>query len=152
MCAQLVKRVRMALTRVLVVDDSDDWRKIIFSLMKEDPSLEIVGEALDGVRAVQMAGEMQPAVILLDIGLPRLNGIQAGGWMRKLAPDSKIIFVSQEFDPDIIDSAMRIGAYGFVLKSDITKALVHAIHAAIRGEKFMSSGLVRYLSRNRFKE
>jgi DNA-binding NarL/FixJ family response regulator len=142
----------MALIRVLVVDDHKDWRKLIFSLLQEDPAFEIVGEALDGVRAVQMADEMQPMVILLDIGLPRLNGIQAGAWIQKLAPDAKIIFVSQEFDPEIIDAAMRINAAGFVLKSDIAGALIPAVHAAIRDEKFMSNELVRSLFRDKFKK
>ena len=141
----------MVLVRVLVVDDVEDWRKSIVLLLKEDPTIEIVGEASDGVDAVQMAQEMQPTVILLDIGLPRLDGMQVAGWMRKLSPDSKIIFVSQQIDLDVVHAAMEIGAYGFVLKSDIVESLSSAIHAAIRGEKFMSCKLVRYLSRHRSK-
>ena len=142
----------MALVRVLVVDDGEDWQRSISALLKEEPSVEIVGEASDGVQAVQIAGELKPTIVLLDIGLPRVNGIQAGEWIRKLTPDSKIIFVSQEFDPEIIDAAMQIGAYGFVLKSDLTETLIPAIHAALGGEKFMSKGLVHYLFRNRSEE
>lgn len=135
---------------VLVVDDVDDWRKSISALLKKDPSLEIVGEASDGVRAVQMAGELQPTIILLDINLPRLDGIQAGVWMRKLSPDSKIIFISQEFDSDVVRAAMEIGSSVFVLKSDLAENLISAIRAAMRGEKFMSNELIRYLSWSRF--
>jgi DNA-binding NarL/FixJ family response regulator len=142
----------MALARILVVEASEDWRKLIFSLLREDPSFEIVGEASDGMQAVQMAGEMQPTAILLDIGLPRLNGIQAAAWIRKVAADAKIIFVSQEFDPDILDGAMRLGASGFVLKSDAGEALIPAIRAVIRDEKFMSAGLSRYRFRNNLKK
>ena len=142
----------MALARILVVEDSEDWRKLIVCLLREVPSFEIVGEASDGVHAIQMAGEMQPTVVLLDIGLPRLNGIQAGAWILKVAPGAKIIFVSQEFDRDLIDAAMEIGAYGFVLKSDAGEALIPAIRAVIRDEKFMSDGLVRYLFVSRSKE
>ena len=134
----------MALARILVVEDSEDWRKLIVCLLREVPSFEIVGEAWDGVRAIQMAGEMQPTVVLLDIGLPRLNGIQAGAWILKVAPAAKIIFVSQEFDRDLVDAALEIGAYGFVLKSDAGEALIPAIRAVTRDEKFMSDGLVRY--------
>lgn len=137
---------------VLVVDDVEDWRKSIPALLKEDPSLEVIGEASDGVRAVQMAGELQPTIILLDINLPRLDGIQAGGWIRKLSPDSKIIFVSQEFDTDVVHAAMGIGASAFVLKSDLAENLISAIRAAIRGEKFMSNELIRYLSWNKSKK
>lgn len=142
----------MVPVRVLVVDDVEDWRKSICLLLKEDPMIEIVGEASDGVRAVQMAQEMQPTVILLDISLPRLDGIQVAGWMRKLSPNSKIIFVSQQIDVDVVHAAMEIGASGFVLKSDIVESLISAIRAAIRDEKFMSSKLVHYLSRNWSKE
>jgi len=142
----------MALARILVVEDSEDWRRVIVGLLREVPSFEIVGEAWDGVQAIQIAGEMQPTVVLLDIGLPRLNGIQAGAWIRKVAPAAKIIFVSQEFDPDLIDAAMEIGAYGFVLKFDAGEALIPAIRAVTRDEKFMSDGLVRYLFGSRSKE
>lgn len=142
----------MVPVRVLVVDDVEDWRKSICLLLKEDPMIEIVGEASDGVRAVQMAQEMQPTVILLDISLPRLDGIQVAGWMRKLSPNSKIIFVSQQIDVDVVHAVMEIGASGFVLKSDIVESLISAIRAAIRDEKFMSSKLVHYLSRNWSKE
>jgi len=142
----------MVLVRVLVVDDVEDWRKSISLLLKEYPTIEIVGEASDGVCAVQMAQEMQPTVILLDIGLPRLDGIQVAGWIRKLSSKSKIIFVSQQIDPDVVHVAMEIGASGFVLKSDIVQSLISAIQAAIRGEKFMSNELVRYLSRDRLKD
>src|SRR5579872_3501058 len=137
MQGQLTRLRGMALVRVLVVDDVEDWRESIFSLLKKDPTIEIVGEASDGVHAVQMAEEIQPTVILLDIGLPRLDGIQVAGWIRKLSPNSKIIFVSQQIDADIVHVAMEIGASGFVLKSDIVENLISAIHAAMRGEKFM---------------
>ena len=142
----------MALVRILVVEDSEDWRRLIVGLLREVPAFEIVGEASDGVHAIQMAGEMQPTVVLLDIGLPRLNGIQAGAWTLKVAPAAKIIFVSQEFDRDLIDAAMEIGAYGFVLKSDVGEALIPAIRAVTRDEKFMSDGLVRYLLGSRPKK
>lgn len=137
---------------VLVVDDVEDWRKSISALLKKDPSFEIVGEASDGVRAVQMAGELQPTIILLDINLPRFDGILASGWIRKLSPDSKIIFISQEFDSDVVHAAMEIGSSVFVLKSDLAENLISAIRAAMRGEKFMSNELIRYLSWSRFKK
>ena len=142
----------MGLVGVLVVDDNEDWRKWTLSRLKEDPSFAIVGEAEDGVRAVQMAQELQPEIILLDISLPRLNGVQSGAWIRKVAPAARIIFVSQQFDADIVDAALQIGASGFVLKSDAGEALMDAIRAALRDDRFMSRGAVRNLFRNRFGE
>src|SRR6185312_12390895 len=143
---------RMVLVRVLVVDDVEDWRKSISLLLKEYPTIEIVGEASDGVCAVQMAQEMQPTVILLDIGLPRLDGIQVAGWIRTLSSKSKIIFVSQHIDLDVVDVAIDIGVSVVVLISEIVQSLISAIQAAIRREKFMSNQLVRYLSRERLKD
>ena len=152
MNTQMERYVVMGLVRVLVVDDAEDWRRWTSSRLKVDSSFEIAGEAVDGVQAVKMAQELQPEIILLDIGLPRLNGIQAGGWIRQVAPAAKIIFVSQQFDVEIVDAAMQIGASGFVLKSDAAEALMDAIRAALRDDRFMSRAVVRSLFRNKFKE
>jgi DNA-binding NarL/FixJ family response regulator len=138
--------VGMSLVRVLVVDDVDSWRTFVSSMLETEPSFEIVCEVSDGLEAVQAAEKLQPNVVLLDIGLPGLNGLQAGGWIRKVAPSAKIIFVSLEHDPDIVGSAVRLGAWGYVLKSDAAGDLVTAIHTVVRGEKFLSSSLAGYRS------
>jgi DNA-binding NarL/FixJ family response regulator len=134
----------MSLVRVLVVDDVEGWRLFVSSLLQEEPMFEIICQVSDGLKAVQMAEKLQPTVVLLDIGLPGLNGIEAGGWIRKRAPDVKLVFVSQEFDPDIVRAALQLGAWGYVLKSDAGQELVAAIHSVVRGEKFVSRGLAGY--------
>jgi len=127
----------MSVVRVLVVDDVDDWRRFVSSMLRAEP-FEIVGEASDGLMAVQLAEQMQPTVVLLDIGLPGLDGIKAGAGIRRVAPDAKIVFVSQEFDPDIIRAALQLGAWGYVLKSDAARELVKAINTVVGGEDFVS--------------
>jgi DNA-binding NarL/FixJ family response regulator len=136
----------MSLVRVLVVDDVDSWRISISSMLRAEPKFEIVCEISNGLEAVQAAEKLQPTVVLLDIGLRGLNGLQAGGWIRRVAPSAKIIFVSLERDPDIVGAALRLGAWGYVLKSDARRELVTAIHMVVRGEKFISCSLAGYRS------
>jgi DNA-binding NarL/FixJ family response regulator len=132
--------VRMSVVRILVVDDVEDWRRWVTSVLRTEP-FEIIGEASDGLEAIQLAEQMQPTIVLLDIGLPRLNGIEAGMRIRRVAPDAKILYVSQESDSDIVRAALQLGALGYVLKSDAARELVDAIHMVVRGKKFVSSGV-----------
>lgn len=89
--------------RVLVVDDYEPFRRFVCSMLEGTSELQIVGEALDGVEAVQKAEELRPDVILLDVGLPTLNGIEAARHIRRSAQESKILFVSQESSADIVN-------------------------------------------------
>jgi len=133
--------VRVSSIRILLVDDVESWRLSVSSMLRAEPSFEVVFEASDGLKAVQASESLQPAVVLLDIGLPGLNGIQVGGWIRKVAPFAKIVFVTMERDPDIVEAAWRLGARGYVLKSDAARELVAAIQLVVRGEKFLSRSL-----------
>lgn len=90
------------LVRILVVDDFEPARRSLCSILSTQEQLHVVGEAADGLAAVQRAQELQPEVILLDIGLPGLNGIEASSEIRKVAPKSKILFVSQFNDGDMV--------------------------------------------------
>jgi len=130
----------MSVVRVLVVDDVEDCRRSISSMLGAEP-FEITGEASDGLMAVQLAEQLQPTVVLLDIGLPGLDGIKAGAGIRAVAPDAKIVFVSQESDPDIVRAALLLGGWAYVLKSDAAQELVEAIHSVVRGGKFVSRSL-----------
>jgi two-component system, NarL family, nitrate/nitrite response regulator NarL len=132
----------MSRIRVLVVDDVECWRCSISSTLSRVASFEIISEVSDGLKAVQQAETLKPAVVLLDIGLPGLNGIEAGGWIRKLVPACKIVFLTEQFDPDIVKAALNLRAEAYVLKSDIAKDLVNAIHVVAQGEKFVSRQLM----------
>ena len=123
---------------VLVVDDFAPFRRVICSTLAQQPHLRIVGEAADGLEAVQKAQELQPDLILLDIGLPKLNGIVAAGRIRRLVPTAKIIFVSQNSDVEIVQAAFSDGANGYILKAQVGRELVPAVKAVLCGENFVS--------------
>jgi DNA-binding NarL/FixJ family response regulator len=127
--------------RVLVVDDYEPFRRFICSTLGKRPELQIVGEVSDGLEAVQKAQELQPDLILLDIGLPSLNGIESARRMRKLCPESKILFISQESSADVVQEALSLGALGYVVKVHAGSELLAAVGAVLEGRQFISSGL-----------
>ena len=127
--------------RVLVVDDYAPWHGFFTAEIQKQPELQAIGVGWDGVEAVQKATELQPDLILLDIGLPTLNGIEAARRIRKASPASKILFVSENGSPDILEEALRTGACGYVLKSDAAGELLPAIRAVLKGKQFLSTNL-----------
>ncbi len=127
--------------RVLVVDDFEDWRRKVQSLLKTRPAWQIIAQASDGLEAVQTAENLKPDLILLDIGLSKLNGIEAAREIRRRSPSSKIIFLSLNSDLDIVQTALGTGALGYVHKTDAQSELLPAMDAVIRGKQFLSSSL-----------
>ena len=127
----------MASVRVVVVEDHEQFRRLICSTVEKAPELQVVGIVSDGLAAVQKAAELQPDLILLDIGLPSLNGIEAARRIRKLSPQSKILFVSQESSADVVKEALATGARGYVVKTDVGSELLPAVDAVLRGEQFV---------------
>jgi len=125
--------------RVLLVDDFEPFRRFLSSALQARPTLQIVGEASDGLEAVQMAAELQPDLIVLDIRLPKLNGIDAARRIREVAPQSKILFVSQESSADLTREALRLGAAGYVVKTDVGRELMTAVDTVLRGERFVGN-------------
>lgn len=130
--------------RVLVVDDNEPWRHFYSSTLQREQELQIVGEASDGLEAVRKARVLQPDLILLDIGLPELNGIEVARQIRNDCPASKILFVSENRSIDIAKEALSTGAGGYVLKSDAAGELLLAIRAVVDGRRFVSAGLGGY--------
>lgn len=137
----MAEQVALSQLRTLVVEDHKSFLEYISSFLRERPNTKIVGEVQDGLEAVERAAALQPDLILLDIGLPGLNGIQAAGRIRQLAPDAKIIFLTQESSPEIVHAALNLGARAFVSKSRCFNDLPAAIEAVLRGERFVSDGL-----------
>jgi DNA-binding NarL/FixJ family response regulator len=123
--------------RVLIVDDYEPWRSFVHSTVRRTPHLQVVCQESDGWEAVQKAGEFQPDLIVLDIGLPTLNGVDAARRIRELAPQSKMLFVSQESSADVVQEAFRAGAWGYLVKMDAPRELMTAVDAVLRGEKFI---------------
>jgi DNA-binding NarL/FixJ family response regulator len=103
--------------------------------------LLVVAEIADGLEAVQRAKELQPDLILLDIGLPRLNGIQAANRIRQVAAGAKILFLTLDGDQDVVRTALSTGAQGYVLKTDAGRELLPAVAGVLGGDDFVSSGI-----------
>ena len=125
--------------RILVVDDHDSWRRHLSSELQENSQYQVVGETGDGLEAVQTAESLRPDLIVLDIGLPTLNGIEAARRIRTDSPDSKILFFSEHRAPEIAQAALETGADGYVIKSDADSDLLPAIEALIQGRMFISA-------------
>jgi len=115
--------------RVLVVDDYQPWQDSICSTIATIQGLQVVDTASDGRKAVVKAEEVQPNLILLDIGLPGLNGIEAAQQIRQVAPESRILFVSENRSADIIDAAIATGAVGYIVKSNASTELSPALQS-----------------------
>jgi DNA-binding NarL/FixJ family response regulator len=127
--------------RILITDDYAEWRRQVRSLLQARPEWQVIAEASDGLQAVEKAQGVNPDLILLDIGLPKFNGIEAARRIQQLSPSSKIIFLSQNNDLDIVRAALSAGARGYVRKTDVKKELIPAIDAVLRGEQFVSSSI-----------
>ena len=135
----------MALVRIFLAEEARFWRDFVASVLRQDPSFEVIAAVSDGLRAVQMAERLQPEVVLLDVELPKLGGIQAGGWIRMLAPNAKILFLAERLEADVVEAAMKLRPGGCVVKSQVTRDLVAAIHAVGRGETFFPCRLAARL-------
>ena len=125
------------MTRAIVVDDYEKWRRFIASTVRTCSDLQIIAEAEDGPEALLKTLELQPDLILLDIGLPTLNGIEVARRIRSVSPMSKILFVSETSSLEIAEAALRVGD-GFVIKSEAARDLVSAVKSVLEGKRFVS--------------
>ena len=129
--------------RVLVAEDHERFRRLLVSTLQKQMGgqVQYIREVADGLEAVQEAQSLQPDLILLDIGLPTLNGIEAARQIHKLSPTSKIVFVTQESSADMVQEAFNIGACGYVVKADAGRELIPALDAVLRGQTYLSQSL-----------
>jgi DNA-binding NarL/FixJ family response regulator len=128
---------RLATVRILIVDDYEPWRRAVCSMLQQHEDLEVICEGSDGSEAVQKSAELQPELVLLDIGLPRLNGLEAARQIRTVSPGSKILFLTSHDSPDLVQEALRIGALGYVIKADAACELLPAVRAVMRNQRFV---------------
>ena len=129
--------------RVLVVDDHDVVRHVVCTLLSQDPTLDIVWQSTTGEDAVSKAAELRPDLIVMDIGLPGINGIEAARQILQMSSMAKIIFLSQHDSPQVANEALRVGGNGYVAKIDASSELQTAIRAAREGHFFVSQKVRR---------
>jgi DNA-binding NarL/FixJ family response regulator len=124
--------------RILLVEDSEPFRQLVSSILQENSGPYFIEQAADGLEGVQKAEKLKPDLILLDIGLPKLNGIDAAKLIRKRSCNSRIVFSSQENDCDVVKAALDTGALGYVHKPRAGSELRTAVETALRGGQFVS--------------
>jgi DNA-binding NarL/FixJ family response regulator len=143
MNVEFAREQPVSLVRVLIVDDFEPWKGFLITRLAAQPDVRIVGFASDGLEGVHKTKELQPELILLDVSLPRLNGIEAARQIRKLVPKAKILFLSSNSDPDVVRAAFCAGGQGYILKSDAVGALGPGMEAVLHGKQFVSTSLRR---------
>ena len=132
------------LLRILIVDDFAPFLRVVRLILQLRDDLQIVGEASDGLEAVQKAKELRPDLILLDISLPKLNGIQAARRLRDLVPRAKVLFLSVESSSDVVREALNVGSAGYIYKLHVGSELLPAIEMVLGGKQFVSSHLAPF--------
>ena len=130
----------MLTPKILVVEDFGQFREFVVSALRQNGKFHVT-EASNGLEALQRIEEREPDLVLLDIGLPGLNGIEVARRLRTLAALPKILFLSQESSPDVVREALNLGALGYVHKVRAGSDLLPAVEAALEGRRFVSSGL-----------
>lgn len=135
----------MSSPRVMIADDHtlivEAFRKLL------EPHCEIVGTAADGRRLLEIAPKLAPDVIVIDISMPLLNGLEAGQRLKKLMPNVKLVFLTMNEDPDLAMEAMRSGASGYLLKTSAPEELTGCIHAALKGRRYVTPRIAREMEK-----
>jgi two-component system, NarL family, nitrate/nitrite response regulator NarL len=127
--------------RILVVDDFAAWRRFVNTLLTVTPEWQVHGEAASGVEAIARAQELQPDLVLLDINLPDINGLEVARQLQVVIPNAKIVFLTTEPSSHLVNAAMNTGALGYLLKSQLVDELLPALESVFSGNRFISKGI-----------
>jgi DNA-binding NarL/FixJ family response regulator len=122
--------------RILVVDDHPIVRQGLKTLLEGRSGWEVVGEASDGMEAIEKAGQLHPDVMVLDVTMPRMNGLEACRAIRRTSPELEILFVTQHDSPQMMREALDAGARGYVVKSNAARDLLEAVEAVSQHRQF----------------
>jgi len=129
--------------KVLLADDHAVLRDSMTAFLGLHSELEVVGEAADGLQAIEKAMSLQPDILLLDIGMPNLSGLEVTRRLKRDIPECRIVILSQYYDPDYVLPILKAGADGYILKKAGGKEVVQAIHAVQRGEAYLHSAVAQ---------
>jgi two-component system, NarL family, nitrate/nitrite response regulator NarL len=122
--------------RILIADDHPTILQMVKQILKAQPGFEVVGEARDGAEAVTLAEALEPDVIVINVTMPKMSGFEAARRVRSRLPDCAIVILSSHKDREFIAEARKVGADGYVEKSNADGQLIHAIESAVKGEEF----------------
>jgi two-component system response regulator NreC len=131
--------------RVLIAEDHQVVREGVLALLRAEDDIEVIGEAADGAEAVRLAEARGPDVVVMDVGLPVLNGVDATARLRQSRPDIGVVILSMHDDAPTADRALRAGARGYVLKGSGIASLCEAIRTVARGEVHLGPGISDYV-------
>ena len=140
--------IRMRRLKILIVDDFELFRRSICFLLKQRPEFDVVGEASDGLQALQKATEFKPDLVLLDATLPKMRGIDTARALRTLLPESQIIFMNYESNAHLVQQTLSMGISGYLVKTSADKDLLNAVDAVARGERYCSPDLADRVRRD----
>ena len=141
----------MGTARILVADDHEVVRRGVRALLEAEPGWEVCGEAITGREAVEKAERLTPDIVILDIGMPELNGLDAARQIRKLCPNSEILILTMHESEQIVREVLAAGARGYILKSDAGRDLVVAVNALRQHKPFFASSIAGVLLDNYLK-
>jgi DNA-binding NarL/FixJ family response regulator len=131
--------------RILVADDHPIVRKGLRFSIEEDPGLKVVGEAADGQAALDLIRKLRPQIAVLDIDMPKLDGLAVAREMARQKLDTKIIFLTFHADEDLFRSAMELGSRGYILKDSASQEIVAGVRAVASGRPYISSAITEKL-------
>ena len=131
--------------RILLADDHGVVRKGLRFLLTQDPEIEIAGEAEDGREAVRLAAELQPNIVIMDIAMPQLNGLDAAQQITKANPRAAVIMLSMYSDEEFLIRALSAGAKGYLLKDSAEADVLRAVHAVAQGRKYFTPSIAHTL-------
>jgi two-component system, NarL family, response regulator NreC len=135
----------MAKTRILIVDDHDVVRSGLNVLLRSAPDFAVVGEAADGEEALKQAAKLKPDIVIMDISMPKLDGIEATRLIKERQPEVKVIILSVHEDEEYAYQILKAGASGYLLKNAGRKEIFEAVRSAMSGERFFSPGISRII-------
>jgi two-component system response regulator NreC len=134
--------------RILIADDHGVLRAGLHALLNIEPDLEVVGEAADGHEALRLAGELRPDIMLLDLVMPGLGGIEVARQLKKSLPDTRTLILTVHEDVGLLREAFQAGAAGYLIKRAVESELINAIHAVWRGDLYVHPAMTRALVEN----
>jgi len=132
---------------VLLVDDHKDIRTELRRILEAESDIQVVGEAVNGKQAVDMAMKLRPAVVVMDIAMPKLNGLEATRQIRQVLPATRVLICSAHSEDAYVERAMELGAAGYISKLTFVNILVTAIRAVQKGDAFFNPAIAKGLNK-----